>query len=571
VVAIDLDTGEVHRFVGDEIRERFPAFSKRVTLWVGHNFLSYDAPALNKLVEGVSIQVGSIRDTLIMARILNPYPKGGNGLGAWGLRLGFPKTEYSDFSKYTPEMLWYCENDTQLTARLYKHLLKELRDYSHLSLDLEHHTQHILNVCRNHGFYLDTVKALDIYEECKTKADLIEYRLKEVFPPRHVLDTLYTPRYNKDGTMSKASASKIAKASRHEVLPNGEYKLYRLEEFNLGSTRQVISRLDEAGWKPTRLTKNGSPQVCEENLATVPASHEGAKQLADWLVLRSRTKVIQNWMDYYDPVTKRVHGDIISLGASTHRMAHRNPQMGNIPAVRSLYGEAMRSCWTVEDTVGYCMVGTDIEGIQLRILAHLMGNPAYIDAVANGDKRNGTDVHSVNMRVIQEVAAWCDRDMAKTFIYAMILGAGNVKLGQILGGNGELGRRAKDLLFNRIDGFKRVQSICAAAAKRGYMVAIDGRRIPVPSEHLALAIYLQANEAIVMKYALGLVRRRARHLDWHLLTVVHDEMQSEVLKIHAEELGRIQVQAIIDAGESLGLKCPLNGEYKIGSNWAETH
>jgi DNA polymerase I-like protein with 3'-5' exonuclease and polymerase domains len=103
------------------------------------------------------------------------------------------------------------------------------------------------------------------------------------------------------------------------------------------------------------------------------------------------------------------------------------------------------------------------------------------------------------------------------------------------------------------------------------MVTIDGRRIAVPSAHFALGIYLQSNEAIIMKKSLVLVRERARHLDWQLRMVVHDEMQSSCLIPQAEELGDIQVRAIVDSGNYYGLKCPLNGTTTIGSNWAETH
>jgi DNA polymerase-1 len=103
------------------------------------------------------------------------------------------------------------------------------------------------------------------------------------------------------------------------------------------------------------------------------------------------------------------------------------------------------------------------------------------------------------------------------------------------------------------------------------MIGLDGRRIEVKSEHYALSSYLQGGEAVIMKQALVFTHDRARHLDWHQLMVVHDEIQSEVLREQARELGELQVQTMVDAGLEFNLLCPVTGEYRIGSNWAETH
>lgn len=568
IVCIDTKTEEVRTFKPDEI-EVFKEYAKTVDEWIGHNFLGFDVYHLNRLANA-SIRVSQITDTLIMSRLLDPGMHGGHSLEAWGVRLGYPKTKYEDFSQYTEEMLKYCINDTKLCLKLYRHLKYELRFFSLQSLKLEHEVQYLLDKSKRHGFYLNADKAKALRLECLKESAYIEYMLYDLFPPEYkAYEVAYQPKFNKDGEMSAVSQKKIASADRSERNPDGTYVLYNLESLNLGSPKQLVERLDKIGWSPYIFTKGGKAKICEENLAT--SKRDGAKQLSKWLTLNSRVKVIANWLDYYNPQTRRVHGTIIGLGASTHRMAHRDPQMGNIPAVRSLKGEAMRECWGIEDATNYCMVGTDIAGIQLRILAHLMDNPSYTHAIASGTKDNGDDVHTVNRDILRLVSPQVSRDVAKTFIYAMLLGAGYAKLGQILGMGADAGRLAKDKLFEHIPGFKKVEAYCKACADRGYMVAIDGRRITVPSAHYCLAIYLQANEAIIMKRALVLMNNTCKHLDWHQLTVVHDEIQSEVRRDQAKELGELQVKAIEEAGRIYNLRCPLTGEFRIGNNWKETH
>lgn len=580
ICCLDINTKEEFVFTQDNDPGflNFTGFSKGVKKWIGHNFLSFDAPVINRLTPA-KIPVSRIEDTLILSRLISPILAGGHSLDAWGKRLGEHKLVFNDFSKLTPEMVTYCLQDLKTCNALRQHLLPQLRNYSKYCIELEHKAQHILNKQKQTGFFLDVVKAREIYSECEARAADIEKRLQTLFPPIDVVDTpSYTPKYTKDNKLTVASERKINKASKVEQNPDGTLKLYTKQEFNLGSSAQVVSRLDGI-WKPTEFTPGGQPKVCEENLETVPDTAKEAKELGTYLMLKSRMKVISNWFDYYNPVTRRVHGDTISLGASTHRMAHRNPQMGNIPAVRhdtqgnliANYGADMRSCWSVEDPEKWCMVGTDIAGIQLCLLAHLMNDKAYIDAITSGDKKKGTDIHSVNMNILREVFPTCTRDNAKTFIYALLFGAGGKRLGQIFGADAKKGQLAKDTLFNRIPGFKRVEDMCRQAERRGYITAIDGRRISTPTSHFALPALLQGNEAIVMKQVLITTKEDAKHLTWNQLAVVHDEIQAEVLREQAKELGEITVNAIRKAGEFFKLNCPLDGESKIGNNWMETH
>lgn len=578
VVCYDIDTDEVFTFSEGTLKD-FQEFSKSVSLWIGHNILAFDAPVINRVCRA-GITVDSILDTLIMGRLVDPMIQGGHGLEAWGKRLGFPKQDFNDWSKFTPAMLEYCINDVKLTVKLYHYLKERLVGFSNYSVELEHAVGHILNKQRKRGWYLDQKKVEEYLQILTTKRDDILNNMDTYFPPRLVpVASNFMPRRTKSGGFYAADMNKLAKYEKHDN-GDGTYELFERQQFNMSSPKQIVERMNEAGWKPYIMTKGGAPSCCEENFATLPeGAAEGAKKLVDCKIYHNRITVLNHWKDNLNLETGRVHGTVIGTGTITHRMAHHSPQMANIPAIRrnadktlvQNWATELRGCWTVSDPTRYCMVGTDIAGIQLCILAHYLENPTYINALATGVKEKGTDMHSINMMILREIAPHCTRDNAKTFIYALLLGAGGGKLGTILGISAKEGNAAKELLMKRIEGFDKVKRMCASAAKVGYMIGLDGRKIEVKSEHYALSSYLQGGEAVVMKQALVFTDERARHLDWGQLMVIHDEIQSQVLIPQADELGKLQVQAMVDAGAFFELLCPVTGEYRIGKNWSETH
>lgn len=325
-------------------------------------------------------------------------------------------------------------------------------------------------------------------------------------------------------------------------------------------------------------------KVNEENLKTLPASApQAAKDLARWLTLEGRRSSLVEWLGQVKD--GRIHGKFWPIGAWTQRMAHSSPNQANIPAcwpkgktpktaveeVKAEYDSTMRGHW--QATPGSWLVGTDAEGIQLRILCHYMKSEDYRDAIVNGDKAKETDIHSLNRKALG--LSWIDRDMAKTYIYAWILGAGLAKIATILECNMGQARTAVDNFLASLPELKKVKNIeVPRDAARGYFIGLDGRKVPCDSEHLMLAGYLQNGEAVIMKHANILWRgRAAREGIWfRQVDFVHDEWQVEVRTYDdAERLAQIQCQAIEDVGTKLGLFCPLKGSSKIGRNWKETH
>ena len=233
--------------------------------------------------------------------------------------------------------------------------------------------------------------------------------------------------------------------------------------------------------------------------------------------------------------------------------------MAQITSVSSIYGKESRTCWTVPNR--YKLVGIDASGLELRMLAHYMNDKDYTNEIINGD------IHTTN----QKLAGLESRDQAKTFIYALIYGAGNAKLGSVAKGSERTGKKLRDSFINNLPSFNNLRNRIEREASTGKIEGLDGRILIIRNQYSALNTLLQGAGAIVMKEALVIFSKLISNLDAAIVANVHDEWQVEAHRDHSEQVGELGVQAIKEAGISLQLNCPLDGEYKIGNNWSETH
>jgi DNA polymerase I-like protein with 3'-5' exonuclease and polymerase domains len=218
-------------------------------------------------------------------------------------------------------------------------------------------------------------------------------------------------------------------------------------------------------------------------------------------------------------------------------------------------------CWIVPK--GKKLVGFDASGLELRMLAHYMDDEDYTNEILTGD------IHTAN----QIAAGLKERSQAKTFIYAFLYGAGDAKIGSVVGGSARDGNALKQRFLSNTPALASLRERVGRAVGKGYLIGLDGRKLWVRSEHSALNTLLQAAGAIVMKKALVLLDEQAKGQDFNFKFVgnVHDEVQAEVDEQQAEAFGELAVSCLKQAGEAFGLRCPLDGEYKIGDNWSETH
>ena len=499
-----------------------------------HNGICFDAPILREHWK-TTVMPSQVCDTLVLSRLLSPSLEGGHSLDAWGQRLGFPKGDFNDWDGgLTPEMETYCIQDTLVTEKLYRHLVSELKQqkFDNRSIDLEHKVQAIIAKQERNGFKLDERKATILLSELQSKLAAIEVEMQSIFPAK---------------TIERVS-EKTGKPLKAKV-----------EVFNPGSRKQIGERLIEKGWKPDRFTETGQPIVDEGTLEGIDIPE--AKAINEYLMLQKRVAQIESWLKALGS-DGRVHGKVITNGAVTGRMTHMSPNMAQVPNSGSPYGEDCRDLWIVDK--GYKLVGIDASGLELRMLAHYMQDDAYTSEVVSGD------IHTAN----QKAAGLDTRNQAKTFIYAFLYGAGDAKIGKVVGAGAKEGQELKSRFLQNTPSLKKLREKVGRIAKdKGTLPGLDGRRLQVRSDHAALNTLLQGAGAIVMKQALVILNdslRRAK-IDYKFVANVHDEWQIEVEESRAEEAGQLGAKAIELAGKKLNMRCPLAGEYKVGNSWKETH
>jgi len=557
IVAQDVDTNEIFKFPPSKLDDGVKLLQSADRL-IGHNIIGFDVPMIKKFFD-VDLTDKELLDTLVLSRLFNPTREGGHSLEKWGYKLGFKKIEFEDYQNYSAEMLNYCVRDVQLNTLVLKELKKEAKGFSKESVCLEHEVADIMKQQEKDGFKFNEMGANLLLAELRQEMQSIEDEVHETFQPKWVDDKLVTPYVKKDGTLSKRGLT----ADEYErCLNTSNYKPFMrktLQEFNLGSRKQIGEYLTDFGWKPERFTPTGQPIVDEKTLSEITHIHE-ANLIARFLLLQKRIAQIESWLESLQD-DGRVHGFVIPNGAITGRMTHRNPNMAQVPSSSSPYGKECRSCWIVEE--GNKLVGIDASGLELRMLAHYMDDKEFINEIINGD------IHTAN----QKLAKLESRDKAKTFIYALMYGAGDEKLGKVVGGNTSDGKRARQYFFDNKPEFKSLRDRVQRASAKKYLKGIDGRKLYIRNSHAALNTLLQGAGAIIMKKALSLLdtKLKLNTIDYKFVANIHDEWQVEVKESQAHFVGLRAIDSIKEAGEHFNLRCPLDGEYKIGDNWSETH
>lgn len=542
---------------------------------VGHNIIKYDIPVIQKLYPNFEIPLHKIVDTLVLSRLIWPNigewdsklvhngtlpgkKWGSHSLEAWGYRLEKMKGEYIDWFKqqagdgYVPgdewkhlnqEMLDYCIQDVEVTQALYERA--QAKEYSPKAIQLEHETAYICARMERSGWPFDKDKAAQLYAELSGKRQVILDSMKATFEPEVI----------------KRVSEKTGKPLKDKII-----------EFNPSSRQQIGERLiRKYGWKPKEYTPNGQPKIDETILKDL--DYPEAHQLADYFMLEKRIGQIAEGDNAWLKLERNghIHGGYNTNGAVTGRATHQTPNLAQVPSVRSPYGPECRSLFTVRP--GFRLVGADLSGLELRCLAHFMSrwdNGEYIEELLNGD------IHTKN----QNAAGLPTRDNAKTFIYSFLYGAGDDKIGSVVGAGAKEGKRLKEAFLAATPALARLREAVATASKRGYLIGLDGRKLHVRSEHAALNTLLQSAGALISKRWLIEIDKAAQAKglkygwdgDWVMLGWIHDEVQLGFnSKGDYEEFGQMVVKAAETAGEFFEFKCPIGAEFKAGQTWYDTH
>ena len=546
---------------------------------IGHNIIFYDLPVLEKL-HNFKFNKQTI-DTLVCSRLIWPkevlngiddeyYPqvpgglKGSPSLKAWGYRLSDHKIEFKDFSQYSEEMAAYCRQDVNVTYKLWEKIWKQ--NYALSALELEHRFAWCINKQIKAGIPFDTDAALDLVDKLRTKQKELEEKLKEVFPPIVHQET-FIPKVNN---------------AKRGYVKGQPFVKTRVEEFNPGSRQQIADRLKQKyNWKPERTTEKGNPILDDDVLEKLP--YPEAKLLAEYMLIKKRLGQIADgnnaWLKLVNNDTGRMHGDLITNGCITGRCAHRNPNMGQVPASYSPYGKECRSLFHAPQ--GWSLIGIDAKALELRCLAGYLarfGDTNYAKVVIDPE----ADIHTYN----QEMFGVATRDISKRLLYGLLYGCGSLKAGTIIDSNEKdeavlrkLGSTAINSFMRGVPALQKLKDgIDQKITERNYLLGLDKRVLYCRSAFKGLNVLLQSAGAIIMKQVvinihdnieknLGLVHGN----DWEQMLMVHDEVQLACKPEYVEQIKEQALISFVQAGEYFDFACPIEGDAKVGFTWEETH
>ena len=410
---------------------------------------------------------------------------------------------------------------------------------------MEHQVAHILQKQEEHGWYFDEQEAQKLESTLRRELEDTTELLRKQFP--FVAGTLFTPKRD----------------NRTQGYVNGA-QLQRLKEFTPTSRDQIAWILQtHFGWTPTQMTPTGKPIIDEIILKEInnPFSKQCLKLLDLTKKLGMISEGVNGWLKL-STTFSRIHHHC-SVGCATHRCSHRNPNLAQVPS-----DERFRRLFI--PTPGMVMVGADLSGIELRMLAHYLARydgGRYADILLNGD------IHQENADKIG-----ITRREVKTVTYAFLYGAGNKKIGTSFDGSlGETeatrkGKEIRKAFVNAIPGLSDLLQGVKRAAERGYVCTIDGRHLSVDKGHIALNYLLQGSAAVVAKQWMILANAFAiLNQHTHQLAFVHDELQYETHPNNVNDLKFLLEFTATQAGEHYKLRIPIAAEAKSGENWAEVH
>lgn len=408
---------------------------------------------------------------------------------------------------------------------------------------LEHQVAQILTEQELHGWAFDEPAAWELESTLRQELESLNQLLRNRYP--YVAGSEFTPkRSNKtQGYVEGATFT-------------------RLKEFN-PTSRDHIAWIMEThhGWEPDKKTESGKAVIDEVVLKEIGT--EESLQFFRCLELTKQLGMLSEGKNAWLKLVKnnRIHHHC-SVATNTHRCAHRNPNLAQVPS-----NLKFRRLFTA--TPGMVMVGADLSGIELRMLAHYL---ARYDGGRYGDVLLNGDIHQENADKIG-----ISRRLVKTVTYAFLYGAGDQKIGlsydQSLSPDKakKKGAEIRKAYVAAIDGLDKLLTAVRSAGERGYIKSIDGRKIPVDSPHKALNYLLQSGAGVVAKRWMVIARETIFSFNAHQLAFIHDELQWETLPDIADDLKFHLELSAVQAGEYYNLRVPIAAEGKIGSTWADVH
>ena len=594
IVAYNLDTDVTYKFTcngtGHGTIEDGVRLLSSAELLVGHHIIGFDNRLIDKLY-GTSLSTKPCHDTLIMSNTLRYKRDHRHGLQGWGEKLDYPKIDFDkekfkmgDDPEIFKEMLRYCVQDVHLNVQVYKSLINELNTLSEknplikIGLKNEHDTAKFSTTANTQGWNFDLEGAKELQLELEERMKEIE----DIVEPKLGTYTVWidkepkTPKYKKNGDynthtcrwLSDYFGHPVEPGDTHLMTPGTEFQRSKQEQIKLGQVALVKEWLLSEGWKPDEYTRKNiygkwvdiSPKY---TLSSLEKFGELGLLINEHNTLRSRYAVLNGWLD--NVKDGRLHGDMRVWGTPVFRCAHSG--IVNLP--KDKWGKKLRGLLKAD--AGMVLVGADSAGNHLRGLAHFLKNPDFTNEIINGDQ------HQRNADNLK-----CSRDIAKSYLYAYIYGAGDAKLGKVLTGksNPSRGRSSREEFAKGIKGLSELRERLQYVWKNnkynmgiGMFTSIDGRPIFCEGEHQVLNYLLQSTEAITCKAAISyaMVQAKRAGIKAEPRLFMHDEMCWQVHPKDARAMGEILQDAFRLAPQEFGIDCMDSGDYVIADNYGEVH
>jgi len=588
---------------------------------VAHNMSGYDEGVLRHIA-GMNLDGMYLIDTMILSRVLFPDRKS-HSLGAWGRDFGYEKGDFDmqewldNGAECTDECILYCERDVDLLEKIFWHMhrrAEELNFNLKAVHDFEYKCQQSVDKAATVGFELDIQK-------CKANLGHIEIKMQSirdaVYPELPVVDmppsaVKHPPEklFKNDGTPTKNTMKyfdnvRMIKQEGKDVwvfdhpdepgVPRslaahtGPLVSKRSATFDsLGKLKEWL--VQEKGWEPLNWNKVSRKQcggrAVYEN--TTPKFFDDARvldpgllnlgvpwitELHEYMTLRHRKSLVEGWLGRVNTETAIIETPARACGARTARMTHIG--VANVPRATSYMGKELRGCLGVPKDA--LMVGWDASALEACMEAHEVADldPGYAAALTDGT------LHDRNAE-----AFGVSRDAAKTLKYAMLYGASPKKVSVILGCRLSEAKRIVKAFWDEAWALKAVKEALENTFKaKRFITGIDGRPLFPGKAHTVLNTKLQSSGAIVMKTAMLLTEQQVKidgiqnGYEARRIIAYHDEEQYRVQRTTSQEdlckisahVGQLGVDNIKKSGIILGMKVNLEGEYKVGKTWADTH
>ena len=411
---------------------------------------------------------------------------------------------------------------------------------------LEHQVAQILTQQELHGWYFDERSAQQLECELRSTLDALQESLRRKHP--FVEGGEFTPRRD---NASRGYITGIA--------------FTRLKDLNPTSRDHIAWVMKTFyGWKPNQFTDKGKATIDEVVLKDIGTPI--ALEFLQCLDLSKQLGMLSEGANAWLKLVRknRIHHHC-SVATNTHRCAHRNPNVAQIPS-----GEKFQRLFRA--TPGMVMAGADFSGIELRMFAHYLSRydgGRYGEILLNGD------IHQVNADKIG-----ISRKLVKTVTYAFLYGAGDQKIGNSYDPQlspSKAKAKGKEIRQAYLDAIEGLSSLVDAVKEKvhevSYVNSIDGRRVQVDGTHKALNYLLQSSAGVVAKRWMVMIDEMIKEqgIESHQLAFIHDALFYECPPSHGDTMKFILEYCAKAAGEFYKLRCPIDAVGKLGPDFYSVH